>query len=58
MEFLDYYTKSTDERLDRIESKIDDILKFKWQVLGGSAILGIITSLLVTVSYIYLGVKP
>jgi hypothetical protein len=34
-----------DKRLDRLEQKVDELLKFKWQIIGGSAVVATIVSL-------------
>ncbi len=33
-----------DKRLDRIEDKVDHLIKFKWQIIGGSAAVSFIVS--------------
>ena len=38
-----------DKRLDRIEDKVDELLKFKWQIIGGSAVIAGIVSVLVQI---------
>lgn len=32
------------ERLDRMENKIDELLEFKWKIIGGAFVLGMIGS--------------
>lgn len=34
----EYFIEQTNQRLDRIEDKIDILLEFKWQIIGGSVI--------------------
>ena len=36
-----------DKRLDRLESKIDDLRQYKWQIMGGAGVLGVILTFLV-----------
>lgn len=38
-----------DKRLDRLEDKVDELLRFKWQIIGGSAVVAAIISVLVQV---------
>jgi len=38
-----------DKRLDRLEAKVDQLLAFKWQIIGGSAVLAAIISVLVQI---------
>lgn len=39
---LDIYMELTEPRFDRIESKLDDLLSFKWKVYGIAAACGFI----------------
>lgn len=32
----DYFIEQTNTRLERIEDKVDRLLAFKWQIIGGS----------------------
>jgi len=36
---MDYFVERTDERFDKLESKIDRLLEFKWQIIGGATAL-------------------
>ena len=49
---IEYIKADTDRRFDemqvqvtRLEEKIDLLFKFKWQIIGGSAVLSIIVSI-------------
>jgi len=55
---LDYFIDRTDERLDqldkeigakfdKIESKIDTLLKFKWQIISGATVASFLVTLVV-----------
>lgn len=33
-----------EQRFDRLEGKIDTLLMFKWQIIGGSAVLSIVVA--------------
>lgn len=57
MDLLPYYVESTNKRLDSIESKVDTMLKFKWQIIGGSFALSLAGSILISIisAYYYLG---
>jgi hypothetical protein len=46
---LEENQRSTNERLDAIEEKIDSLQSFKWKMIGGSAILSVLLSLVVEV---------
>lgn len=36
-----------DDRFDRLEAKIDELLRFKWQVIGGSLIISTLVTVLI-----------
>lgn len=37
-DLIDYFIERTDERFDKLEDKVDTLLAFKWQIIGGSVI--------------------
>ena len=39
---VDYYIRETNRRLIDIETKVDKLLRFKWQIIGGSVLLSVI----------------
>lgn len=43
------YLESIDGRLDKIEEKVDTMLEFKWQIIGGSVILSLILGVAVQI---------
>lgn len=47
-ELLNYYIKSTNERLTKIDKKIDQLIQFKWQIIGGSVVVSAITTVILT----------
>lgn len=53
-DLLDYFIQITDdrftkfdERLDSIDEKLDELLIFKWTLLGGAAVVSVIASFLI-----------
>jgi len=44
---INYFIDKTDDRLQRIEAKLDEVIKFKWQILGGTAVLSFVISSLI-----------
>lgn len=42
---LEYFIARTDSRLSHIESKLDQVLAFKFMILGGSGLVSVIVSL-------------
>lgn len=45
--------RESDRRQERMEQKIDELLAFKWQMLGGTVIVSILFN--VGVSYLFKG---
>ena len=41
LELLEYL----DKRFSTLETKIDDLYKFRWQIVGGSAVLSVIVGI-------------
>lgn len=53
-DLLDYFIQITDERftrfderLDNIDGKLDDLLAFKWTLLGGAAVVSVVMSFVI-----------
>jgi len=45
-ELLDYYIEHTDKRFESIHAKLDEILKFRWMLMGAAlAISGTVSVL-------------
>lgn len=59
MTAFDYFQKRTDERLESIEDKVDQLLAFKHlstgKIIGFSAVVGGLVSLTIAVLGIYFG---
>lgn len=49
------YIQTLDSRLERLESNVEKLLEFKWQIIGG----GIVVSAMVTVLFqiVYAAIK-
>jgi len=41
-ELVDYFIKATDKRFIKLETKIDQLLEFKWKVYGMALACGVI----------------
>jgi len=48
-ELVDYFIKHTNDRLALMDNKLDRLLAFKWQVVGGSVILSIIVTVVIQI---------
>lgn len=46
---LEEFKQNTERRLDGIESKLDSLIKFKWQILGISAFITVVVSLTIEI---------
>ncbi len=38
-----------DKRLDKLETKVDTLLKFKWQIIGGSVVITLAIQLTIVI---------
>lgn len=47
---MEEFGRATDTRLNRIEVKVDDLLAFKWRILGFAAFAAFIATLLVEIA--------
>jgi hypothetical protein len=46
-ELLKYVIERMDERFNKLESKVDELLAFKYQIIGGSVLVSIIATLII-----------
>lgn len=46
-ELVDYFISETNDKFDKLENKVDQLLEFKWKIIGGSVGLSVI----ITVSF-------
>jgi len=35
---IDYFIDETNRKFDKLDKKVDQIIKFKWQIIGGSLV--------------------
>lgn len=47
----EYFIKRTDERLVHIEAKIDQLIGFRWMLLGASAVISSLCGIAVAVFF-------
>ena len=50
-DLINYFIARTDHRFDRVERQIEEISKFRWQIIGGSVVLSSVVSLIVAVYF-------
>ena len=50
---IEYFIQKTDERFDKVEKKLDEVLKFKWQIVGGSVVMSFLITLAFHVCMIF-----
>lgn len=41
-ELIDYFIERTDLRFDKVDKKLEKLVAFRWQIIGGSTVLSII----------------
>lgn len=54
-EWLKNDIEKVDRKVDQMDAKIDEILSFKWQVVGGSVVMSAIIGICIQ---IFLAFKP
>ena len=53
-DLVNYFIDQTNGRFLRLETKIDEILQFKWQIIGGSVVVSTFCSVLFSILYLYI----
>lgn len=51
------FIERTDKRFDRVDEKLDELIAFRWQIIGGSIGLSALFSVLVNGLFLFLGGK-
>lgn len=49
---IDYFITHTNERLSTIDHKIDKLIQFKWQIIGGAGILSIVLTVCIQLIFV------
>lgn len=49
------YIEGIDKRLESVEGKIDKLLEFKWQIIGGSVLMSSILAVAIQIVSIFWG---
>lgn len=53
---FELFMERTDDRLERMDERLDNLLEFKAMVLGGSIVVSVICSSIIAAAGIYFGV--
>jgi hypothetical protein len=53
-ELVDYFIAETDKKYERLERKVDQLLEFKWKIIGGSVGLSVFITVLFQIGMIIL----
>jgi tetrahydromethanopterin S-methyltransferase subunit G len=48
---IEYFIEHTDERFEKLERKIDTVVAFRWQIIGGSVVISTLFSLVIAVYF-------
>lgn len=56
-ELLEYYIKHSDSRFDKIDMKLDELIAFRWQIIGGSVVMSSLFTLVMNILFIVFGGK-
>lgn len=54
---VQYFMEQTNARLDKIDTNIEKLLRFKWQIIGGSVIFSVLCSAIITMVGLFLTAK-
>lgn len=44
---MDYFIERSDKRFDKIESKLDSLIEFRWRLVGGAAAVTTVISIVI-----------
>jgi hypothetical protein len=44
-QWMQHFVEVTEKRFDSLENKLDAIIRFKWQIIGGSAAISIMITI-------------
>jgi hypothetical protein len=50
-ELVQYFINETNKKFERLEEKVDLLISFKWQLVGGSVVLSLFASVAVHVFF-------
>jgi hypothetical protein len=50
-ELVDYFIEQTNQRFEKLEHKVDKLLEFKWQIVGGSVGLSAVLTLAIQIIF-------
>jgi len=48
-ELVKYFIERTDQRLEEMDNKINELLSFKWQIIGGATAISVLINLAISV---------
>lgn len=54
LDWLKQDMEKMNEKIDNIEKNVEQILQFKWQVIGGSIALSVVFTIVVQVASLYI----
>lgn len=54
LDWLKQDMEKINEKIDNIEKNVEQILQFKWQVIGGSIALSVVFTIVVQVASLYI----
>jgi len=44
-QLIDYFIDQTNRRFDKVDKKLNELLEFKWKIIGGSVIFSLFATL-------------
>ena len=50
-ELVNYFIERTDERFDKLEAKIEQLISFRWMLIGASCAVSSIISIIIAIYF-------
>lgn len=56
-ELVDYFILETNKKFEAVDKKLDSLIAFRWQIIGGSLVASSLLTIALNVLIIFLGGK-
>ena len=50
-DLVDYFIKETNKKFEKLEKKVDSLLQFKWQIIGGSVVISVLVTIAIQIIF-------
>jgi hypothetical protein len=52
-ELVKYFIEETNRKYEKLEEKVDQLLQFKWKIIGGSVIMSVVFTIVIQATALY-----